>query len=119
MIIDHTYINYIDLVGKNFLINCSYYKYKQQTFHIFLRMKNLSKMGHYILEVALIIFTMSQGNLVSKVSFLPIFLDNFVFSGPVSSLTGIQFGDNGSQNYLTDENGVAIATVEVFKKAFR
>ena len=49
---------------------------------------------------------------------IPIFLDNLVFSGPVSSLTGIQFGDNGSQNYLTDENGVAIATVEVFKKAF-
>ena len=50
---------------------------------------------------------------------IPIFLDNLVFSGPVSSLTGIQFGDNGSQNYLTDENGVAIATVEVFIKAFR
>ena len=58
---DHTYINYIDLAGKNFFINCSYYKYKQQTFHIFLRMKKLSKVGHYILEVALVIFTMTQG----------------------------------------------------------
>ena len=33
----------------------------------------------------------------------------------VFSLTGIQFGDNGGQNYVTDENGVAVATTQVLK----
>ena len=35
--------------------------------------------------------------------------------GPVFSLTGIQFGDNGGQNYITEENGVATATTQVFE----
>ena len=51
-------------------------------------------MGHYF-ELGLIIFIM--------------------MGGPVSSLTGIQFGDNGGQNYVTEENGVAMATTQVFK----
>ena len=38
---------------------------------------------------------------------------NFVFPGAVSSLTGIQFGDNNGQNYVTEENGVAMATTQV------
>ena len=40
-------------------------------------------------------------------------LNNVVNPGPVSSLTGIQFEDNGGQKYVTEENGVAIATTEV------
>ena len=42
-------------------------------------------------------------------------LTNVVCSGPVFSLTGIQFGDNGGQKYVTEDNGVAMATTEVFK----
>ena len=37
-----------------------------------------------------------------------------VCTGPGSSLTGIQFGDNGSQKSVTEENGVALATTKVF-----
>ena len=71
-------------------------------------------MGHY-LEVGLIIFTLMRGKLIIKFSFLQIILNNyFVRPGPVSSLTGIQFGDNGSQNFVTEENGVAVATTQVF-----
>ena len=33
----------------------------------------------------------------------------------VLALTGIQFGDNGGQNYITEENGVATATTQVFE----
>ena len=69
-------------------------------------------MGHY-LELGLIILTMMGGKLI-KFSFLPPMLTNVVCPGPVSSLTGIQFGDNGSQNYVTEENGVAMATIQVF-----
>ena len=42
-------------------------------------------------------------------------LTNVVWSGQVTSLTGIQFGDNGGQNYITEENGVATATTQVFE----
>ena len=47
---------------------------------------------------------------------LPIILNLifFVCAAPASSLTGIQFGDNGSQNHVTKENGVAMATTQVF-----
>ena len=38
-----------------------------------------------------------------------------VWPGPVSSLTGIQFGDNKSQKYVTEENGVALAITQVLK----
>ena len=31
-----------------------------------------------------------------------------------SALTGIEFGDNGVQKYLTEDNGVAVARIEVF-----
>ena len=31
----------------------------------------------------------------------------------VSALSGIEFGDNGGQKYLTEDNGVATATTEV------
>lgn len=37
---------------------------------------------------------------------------NYVF--PASALTGIEFGDNGVQKYLTEDNGVAVARTEVF-----
>ena len=40
----------------------------------------------------------------------------------MSALTGIQFGDNGGQNFVTEQNGVAIATTEVLlnsKKLFQ
>ena len=36
-----------------------------------------------------------------------------VFPASVSSLTGIQFGDNGGEKYVTEENGVALATTQV------
>ena len=36
-------------------------------------------------------------------------------SGLVTSLTGIHFGDNESQNYVTEKNGLALATTEVFE----
>ena len=42
-------------------------------------------------------------------------LRTVVSPGPVSSLTGIQFGDNGGQHYVTEENGVARATTKVFR----
>ena len=68
-------------------------------------------MRHY-LELGLIIFNMMGGISNSKL---------FGFQqlkeycpGPVSSLTGIQFGDNGGQNYVTDENGVAMVTTQVY-----
>ena len=60
------------------------------------------------------IFIMMRGKLIIKFSFLPIILIFFVSLGSVSSLTGIQFGDNGGQNYVTEENGVAMATIQVF-----
>ena len=63
------------------------------SFNIFFKNEKLPIMGHY-LELGLIIFIM--------------------MGGPVSSLTGIQFGDNGGQNYVTEENGVAMATTQVF-----
>ena len=69
-------------------------------------------MGHY-LELAMIILTMVGGKLI-KFSLLPTMLKNVVLPGPVSSLTGIQFGDNGGQKYVTEENGLALATTEVF-----
>ena len=66
--------------------------------------------------MGLIIVTLMRGKLIIKFSFLPIILNNyFVCPGPVSSLTGIQFGDNGGQNYVTEENGVALATAQVSK----
>ena len=68
-------------------------------------------MGHNLV-LGLIILTMMGGKLM-KFSFLPIMLKIVVNPGPVSSLTGIQFGDNGGQKYVTEENGVAIATTEV------
>ena len=37
-----------------------------------------------------------------------------VCPGPVFCLTAIQFGDNGGQKYVTEENGVAMATTQVF-----
>ena len=40
-------------------------------------------------------------------------LKNHVFPAPVSSITGIQFGDNGGQNFVTEQNGVAVATTQV------
>ena len=61
------------------------------------------------------IFIMMRGKLIIKFSFLPIILIFFVSLGSVSSLTGIQFGDNGGQNYVTEENGVAMATIQVFQ----
>ena len=73
----------------------------------------LSLIGHY-LEQGLIIFTLIGGKLI-KFSFLSRMFKNVVFPVPVSSLTGIQFGDNGGQNYVTKENGVALATTEVFR----
>ena len=69
-------------------------------------------MGYYS-ELGLIILSMTGGKLI-KFSFLPIILIFFVSLGSVSSLTGIQFGDNGGQNYVTEENGVAMATIQVF-----
>ena len=45
-------------------------------------------------------------------------LKNVVYPGPVSSLTGIQFGDNGGQSYVTEENGVAIATTQVLNNLY-
>ena len=36
-----------------------------------------------------------------------------VIEGGVSSLVGIEFGDNFNQEYLTDQNGIAIARTEV------
>ena len=59
-----------------------------------------------------IIFTVMKGKFITKFSFLRLI---FFYGGPVSSLTGIQFGDNGSQNYVTVKNGVAMATTQVFK----
>ena len=70
-------------------------------------------MGHY-LELGLIIFIIMGGELKTKFSFL-YFLQIYICAGSVSSLTGIQFGDNGGQVYVTDENGVAMATTQVFK----
>ena len=43
----------------------------------------------------------------------------FVYPGSVYSLAGIQFGDNGSQNYVTEKNGVATATTQVFYKSVK
>ena len=34
------------------------------------------------------------------------------------SLAGIEFGDNFGQEYLTAENGIAVATTEVTKSEF-
>ena len=69
-------------------------------------------MGNY-LELGLIILTMMGGKSI-QFTFLPIVLKNVVnLPGPVSSLTGIQFGDNGGQKYITEENGVAMATAQV------
>ena len=70
-------------------------------------------MGHY-LKLGMIILTMMGGKLI-KFSLLPAMLKNVVFPGPVSSLTGIHFGDNGGQKYVTEENGLALATTQVFK----
>ena len=69
-------------------------------------------MGHYF-ELGLIILTMIGGELI-KFSFLPPILTN-VWPGSVSSLAGIQFGDNGGQKFVTEENGVAMATTKVSK----
>ena len=69
-------------------------------------------MGHYF-ELGLIILTMIGGKLI-KFSFLPPILTN-VWPGSVSSLAGIQFGDNGGQKFVTEENGVAMATTKVSK----
>ena len=33
--------------------------------------------------------------------------------GEVSALAGIEFGDNFDQDYLTEQNGIAIANTEV------
>ena len=72
-------------------------------------------MGNYF-EQGLIILTMimMRGELI-KFSFFPTMLTNIVCPGLVSSLTGIHFGDNGSQKVFTEENGVALATTQVFK----
>ena len=72
-----------------------------------------SIMGNY-LELGLIILTMMEGELI-KLSFIPTILTNIVCPGLVSSLTGIHFGDNYSQKVVTEENGVAMATTQVFK----
>ena len=68
-------------------------------------------MGNY-LELGLIILTMTmmRGELI-----IPTMLTNIVCPGLVSSLTGIHFGDNYSQKVVTEENGVAMATTQVFK----
>ena len=68
-------------------------------------------MGHYS-ELGLIILTMMGGELI-KFSFLQTMLKHVFCSGPVFSLTGIQFGDNGGQKYVTEDNGLALATTEV------
>ena len=62
--------------------------------------------------MGLIIFTVMKGKFITKFSFLRLI---FIYGGPASSLTGIRFGDNGSQNYVTEENGVAMAMTQVFK----
>ena len=67
-------------------------------------------MGQYF-ERGLIILMMGGKSI--KFSFLQTMIKNFVFPGAVSSLTGIQFGDNNGQNYVTEENGVAMATTQV------
>ena len=36
--------------------------------------------------------------------------------GEVSALAGIEFGDNFDQDYLTEQNGIAIAKTEVKTK---
>ena len=36
-----------------------------------------------------------------------------VTEGGVSALAGVQFGDNFNQDYLTEQNGIAIARTEV------
>ena len=36
-----------------------------------------------------------------------------VIEGGASALAGIEFGDNFDQDYLTEQNGVAIARTEV------
>ena len=78
---------------------------------------NTNTMGYYS-ELGLIILSMTGGKLI-KFSFLPIILKNVVFPAQVSALNGIQFGDNGGQKYVTEENGVALATTEVFDKALK
>ena len=70
------------------------------------------------LDLALIILSMMGGKII-KFSFLPTMLKNVVPQGPVSALTGIQFGDNGGQNFVTEKNGVARATTEVLKNLCR
>ena len=39
-----------------------------------------------------------------------------VIEGGVSGLAGIEFGDNLSQDYLTQQNGIAIARTKVTLK---
>ena len=68
-----------------------------------------SLIGYY-LGLGLIPFIIIGGKSIFKLS---IFFWNVFCPGPVSSLTGIQFGDNGGQVYVTEENGVAMATIEV------
>ena len=67
------------------------------------------------LDLALIILSMMGGKFI-KFSTM---LKNVVSQGPVSALTGIQFGDNGGQNFVTEKNGVARATTEVLKNLCR
>ena len=66
-----------------------------------------SLIGYY-LGLGQIPFIISGGK-----SIFTIFFWNVFCPDPVSSLTGIQFGDNGGQVYVTEENGVAMATIEV------
>ena len=82
----------------------------------FIRMKPSFLEKH--LDLALIILSMMGGKFI-KFSFLPTMLKNVVSQGPVSALTGIQFGDNGGQNFVTEKNGVARATTEVLKNLCR
>ena len=69
-------------------------------------------MGHYLV-LGLIILTFIEGS----INHYSIFYSKYiVFPGRLTSaLTGIQFGDNEAQNYVTEENGVAVASAQVFK----
>ena len=44
---------------------------------------------------------------------LALALSLVIVEGGVSTLTGIEFGDNFDQDYLTEQNGIAIAKTEV------
>ena len=67
-------------------------------------------MGHCLGLLGLLILTEMEGKLNKSTMMLK---NLSVSPAPVSSLTGIQFGDNGGQNFVTKQNGVAVATTQV------